>query len=132
MIMPAFEVQAFLRAIGEERINSLTSVPAIYLAGDQSAEFPARSISSGVRWVMYGGAPIAPELVGRILAAFPNARVGNGFGLTETSSVATFLPHEYARVRPDSVGFAAPVVDLDLSSRIRSGVGELLVRGPTW
>src|SRR5258708_9337662 len=79
---------------------------------------------------MYGGAPIAPGLVGRIAHAFPNARVGNGFGLTETSSVATFLPHEFAHVRPDSVGFAAPVVDLDLFEPDSGGVGELLVRAP--
>src|SRR4029453_792553 len=65
------------------------------------------------------------------MEAFPNARVGNGFGLTETSSVATFLPHEYAHLRPESVGFAAPVVDLDLfEADEESGVGELLVRGP--
>ncbi len=80
---------------------------------------------------MYGGAPIAPDLVGRILEAFPNARVGNGFGLTETSSVATFLPHEYARLRPETVGFAAPVVDLKLGQDLGdSDVGELLIRGP--
>src|SRR5512143_1525133 len=30
VIMPAFEVQAFLRAIGDERINLLTSVPAVF------------------------------------------------------------------------------------------------------
>src|SRR2546426_306865 len=30
VIMPAFEVQAFLRAIRDERINLLTSVPAVY------------------------------------------------------------------------------------------------------
>lgn len=44
--------------------------------------------------------------------------------------MATFLPHEYAGVRPDSVGFAAPVVDLDLFEPDSGGVGELLVRGP--
>jgi acyl-CoA synthetase (AMP-forming)/AMP-acid ligase II len=33
-------------------------------------------------------------------------------------------------VRPDSVGFAAPVVDLNLFERDAGGVGELLVRGP--
>ena len=129
VIMRAFEVQAFLRAIVAERINSVTSVPAIFwLAINQPnfGEFDVR----GVRWAMYGGAPIAPDLVGRIVQAFPNARVGNGFGLTETSSVATFLPHEYAGVRPDSVGFAAPVVDLDLFEADSGGVGELLVRGP--
>src|SRR5205085_370702 len=86
--------------------------------------------TSRVRWVLYGGAPIAPDLVARIVESFPNARVGNGFGLTECSSVATFLPHEYAHARPETVGFAAPVVDLDLfEADPQSGVGELLIRG---
>jgi acyl-CoA synthetase (AMP-forming)/AMP-acid ligase II len=129
VIMPAFEVQAFLRAINQERINSVTTVPAIFWLAINQPNFEEVD-TKGVRWAMYGGAPIAPELVGRIMQAFPNARVGNGFGLTETSSVATFLPHEFAHVRPDSVGFAAPVVDLDLFEPDGGGVGELLVRGP--
>lgn len=129
IIMPAFDVQVFLRTITEERINSLTSVPAIFWLAMNQPGFP-KIDTKGVRWVMYGGAPIAPDLVGRIAQAFPNARVGNGFGLTETSSVATFLPHEFAHVRPDSVGFAAPVIDLDLFEADAAGVGELLVRGP--
>jgi long-chain acyl-CoA synthetase len=128
IIMPAFEIQAFLNAIRTERINSLTSVPAIFWLAINQSNF-AELDTTGVRWVMYGGAPIAPDLVGRIAQAFPNARVGNGFGLTETSSVATFLPHQFAKVRPDSVGFAAPVVDLDLFEPDSDGVGELLVRG---
>jgi acyl-CoA synthetase (AMP-forming)/AMP-acid ligase II len=133
VIMPAFEVQAFLAAIGAERINLLVSVPAIYWLALNQPNFGGPIVSSAVRaikWVTYGGAPIAPALVGRIMEAFPEARVGNGFGLTETTSVATFLPHEYARSRPDSVGFAAPVVDLKLFEvDAHSGVGELLVRG---
>jgi acyl-CoA synthetase (AMP-forming)/AMP-acid ligase II len=51
--------------------------------------------------------------------------------LTECSSVATFLPHEYAHTRPETVGFAAPVVDLKLDGVMPgSNVGELLMRGP--
>jgi long-chain acyl-CoA synthetase len=126
--MPGFQVQAFLKLIGGERINSLTSVPAVFWLAIQQPEFPQID-TKGVRWVMYGGAPIAPDLVGRILESFPNARVGNGFGLTETSSVATFLPHEYARLRPETVGFAAPVDDLKLEDGAQD-VGELLIRGP--
>jgi acyl-CoA synthetase (AMP-forming)/AMP-acid ligase II len=127
--MPAFEVKAFLSAIVAERINLLTSVPAVYWLAMVQPEFRHLD-TGGIRWVCYGGAPIAPDLVIKIMGAFPNARVGNGFGLTETSSVATFLPHEYARERPESVGFAAPVVDLDLFERDpQTGAGELLVRG---
>jgi long-chain acyl-CoA synthetase len=84
-----------------------------------------------VRSVSYGGAPIAPDLVHRIKEAFPTARVGNGFGLTETSSVSTYLPDEYAAEHADSVGFAAPVVDVDVGEPDpATGVGELLIRGP--
>ncbi len=128
VVLPAFDVRAFLRTVVDERIDLLTSVPAIYalaLAQPDFASFDVKSVSR----IAYGGAPIAPTLVRRIQEAFPNARVGNGFGLTETSSIATFLPHEWAAEHADSVGFAAPVVDLALDEPI-GGVGELLVRGP--
>ena len=83
-----------------------------------------------MRWLAYGGAPTAPDVIERLLESFPNARLGNGFGLTETSSVSTFLPHEYCRQRPETVGFAAPVVELDLTEVDEaSNVGELLIRG---
>ena len=129
VVMPVFEVRRFLRAIGEERIAVVTSVPAIFWLAISQADFGTYDVSS-VRHATYGGAPIAPDLVGRIKAAFPHARVGNGFGLSETSSISTFLPHEYADVHADSVGFPAPVVDLDLVDvDPRTGVGELLIRG---
>jgi len=65
------------------------------------------------------------------MQAFRNARVGNGFGLTETSSLTSFLPHEEAAEHADSVGFAMPVDDLALDAPDpHTGVGELLVRGP--
>ena len=130
VVMPAFEVGAFLRAIEEERISVLTTVPAIYWLALQQPGF-ADVDTSSVRAVSYGGAPIAPDLVHRIQAAFPTARVGNGFGLTETSSVSTYLPDEYAAAHADSVGFPAPVVDLEIDEPDpATGVGELLIRGP--
>jgi long-chain acyl-CoA synthetase len=127
-IMPGFEVGAFLRAIEQERIDTLITVPAIYWLAISQPAFATTDISS-VRTVAYGGAPIAPELVARLAAAFPHARLGNGFGLTETSSVATFLPHEFV-AHADSVGFPAPVCDVRIDSMVDDGTGELLVRGP--
>ncbi|MFN0122104.1 MAG: class I adenylate-forming enzyme family protein [Blastocatellia bacterium] len=129
IIMPAFDPQSFLRAITGERVNQLTSVPAIYWLTLNQPNFSGFDLR-GIRWLSYGGAPMPPELIGRMLEAFPNARIGNGFGLTETSSVSTFLPHEYARVRPDSVGFPIPISDARLfEPDAGTGVGELLIRG---
>jgi acyl-CoA synthetase (AMP-forming)/AMP-acid ligase II len=120
----------FFDAVGSHGVNQLVSVPAIYHAVIRNPAFRDLDVS-GVRWVSYGGAPIAESLVERIKEAFPNARVGNGFGLTETSSLTSFLPHEEAADHADSVGFAMPVVDLALEDPdAETGVGELLVRGP--
>jgi acyl-CoA synthetase (AMP-forming)/AMP-acid ligase II len=129
VVMPRFEPQAFLGAIEQHRIALLTSVPTIYELVLRHPDF-ARTDVSSVRTLSYGGAPMAPELVHRLLAAFPNARLGNGFGLSETSALATFLPHEYAEEHADSVGFAAPVNDLRIDRPSERGVGELLIRGP--
>jgi len=130
VLMPRFESNAFLTAIAEHRITLLTSVPTIYELVLRNPALATTDVSS-VRTLSYGGAPIAPELVHRLLAAFPQARLGNGFGLSETSALSTFLPHEYAASHADSVGFPAPVVDvrIDVPDPV-SGVGELLIRGP--
>jgi long-chain acyl-CoA synthetase len=128
VIMPAFEVGAFLRAISEERIDVMVTVPAIYWLAISQPAFAETDIST-VRSVSYGGAPIAPDLVARLAKAFPQARLGNGFGLTETASVSTFLPHEFV-AHADSVGFPAPVCDVRLDAVRPDGTGELLVRGP--
>ncbi len=128
VVLPTFDVRTFLRTAVEERIDLLTSVPAIYALALAQPDFASYDLKAVSR-IAYGGAPIAPALVRSIQDAFPNARVGNGFGLTETSSIATFLPHEWAAEHADSVGFAAPVVDLALDGAV-DGVGELLVRGP--
>ena len=124
------DLDGFFRAVGEHGVNQLVSVPAIYHAVVNHPRFAELDVSR-VRWISYGGAPIAETLVHRIKQAFPNARVGNGFGLTETSSLTSFLPHEEAEEHADSVGFAMPVVDLALEDPdAETGVGELLVRAP--
>ncbi len=129
VIMPAFDVQTFLRAIVDEGVTMVTSVPAIFWLAMNQPNFGEFDIS-GVRYVTYGGAPMAPEIIAKLRESVPHARLGNGFGLTETSSVSTFLPDEYCDERPETVGFAAPVVELDLVEVDAStGVGELLIRG---
>lgn len=128
IVLPRFGIQAFLDAIVRERVTSLTNTPAIYYLAfqqDNFADFDLR----GVRRLAYGGAPIAPTLVAQIADRFPNARLANGFGLTETSSISTYLPHEWALAHADAVGFAAPIADLAIADPDPAGVGELLIRG---
>ncbi|WP_153504853.1 class I adenylate-forming enzyme family protein [Cumulibacter manganitolerans] len=129
VILPELNVLTVLELIGSERISSITTVPAIYKLLMLSPDFP-RYDMSGVRWVGYGGAPIAPALVHQLREAFPKAGLKNGFGMTESASLMTVLPDEYAADHADSVGFACPVVDLAVDQPDEDGVGELLARGP--
>jgi acyl-CoA synthetase (AMP-forming)/AMP-acid ligase II len=85
---------------------------------------------SEVRWVGYGGAPIAPSLVRSVKEAFPQAIVFNGYGMTETASLMTVLPDNDAVEHADSVGYAVPSVDLGvIPFGDDPAVGELVARG---
>jgi len=129
MLSNPLDIDGFFTAVNELGVTHMVSVPAIYHAVIRQPRFAELDLSR-VRSVIYGGAPISENLVREIEHAFPKANLGNGFGLTETSSLATCLPGEDAVAHADSVGFAVPVVDLAIDEPDpESGVGELLIRG---
>jgi acyl-CoA synthetase (AMP-forming)/AMP-acid ligase II len=130
IILPAFTVNDFLKAIVDYRTDCVVGTPAIFWLAVNHPSFKDLDVSH-VRWAIYGGAPMPPDQVIQMMKDFPNARLGNGYGLTETSSVTTFLPHEYCKDRPETVGFASPVAELRLEDvGFEGGAGELLVRSP--
>jgi acyl-CoA synthetase (AMP-forming)/AMP-acid ligase II len=129
VIMPALNLDALITALSAERISVMVTVPAIYSLMLRHSDFPALDVS-GVRWVGYGGAPIAPSLVRSVKNSFGHATVFNGYGMTETASLMTVLPDRDAIEHADSVGYAVPSVDLGvIPSGDDPGVGELVARG---
>ncbi len=83
-----------------------------------------------MRFLAYGGAPIAPTLVHDLKDAFPAATVINGYGMTETASLMTVLPDSDVVEHADSVGYAVPAVDLGIVPIADDPrVGELVARG---
>ncbi|HEY3902323.1 MAG TPA: AMP-binding protein [Streptosporangiaceae bacterium] len=130
VIMPALDLTALIEALPAERISFLVTVPAVYALMLRHPAF-AGADTSGVRWVGYGGAPIAPSLVLALKSAFSSSMVSNGYGMTESASLMTSLPDSDAVEHADSVGYAVPVVDLAVDSiGDDPQVGELLARGP--
>ncbi|MCC3314218.1 class I adenylate-forming enzyme family protein [Nocardia africana] len=129
VIMPALGVPELIAALPAERISFLVTVPAVYALMVRHPDF-AGADTATVRWVGYGGAPIAPSLVLSLKDAFPNAQVFNGYGMTETASLMTVLPDADAVEHADSVGYAVPSVQLGIAPLgDEPGVGELVVRG---
>lgn len=129
VIMPTLNLDALIAALGAERVSVMVTVPAVYSLMLRHSGFAGTDIS-GVRWVGYGGAPIAPSLVRSVKSAFPHATVFNGYGMTETASLMTVLPDDDAIEHADSVGYAVPSVDLGvIPFGDDPGVGELVTRG---
>jgi steroid-24-oyl-CoA synthetase len=134
VMMYKWDPEEALRLIEKEKVAAFGGVPAMVWQVLESPNFDQFDLSS-VESVSYGGAPSAPELVTRIKQAFPKVSPGNGYGLTETSSVTTQNSAEDYQNRPSSAGPAVPVCDLrvvDTENRdVPLGdVGELLIRGP--
>jgi acyl-CoA synthetase (AMP-forming)/AMP-acid ligase II len=129
VIMPTLNLDELIVALPAERISLMVTVPAIYSLLLRHRGFTAADVS-GVRWVGYGGASIAPSLVQSVKSSFPQATVFNGYGMTETASLMTVLPDDDAIEHADSVGYAVPSVDLGIVSfGDDPAVGELVVRG---
>ncbi len=134
VIMPALSLDQLIATLTAERISLMVTVPAIYSLLLRHKDFAGADVT-GVRWVGYGGAPIAPSLVRSVKSAFPQATVFNGYGMTETASLMTVLPDQEAVEHADSVGYAVPSVDLGVvafaGDEAAPGefMGELVTRG---
>jgi acyl-CoA synthetase (AMP-forming)/AMP-acid ligase II len=135
VILPRFNAAETLSAIGSAKITTLVGVPTVHwllLAQMKLKDYDLRSLKN----IMYGGAPASPELVRKLREMFPSVRLGNGYGLTESSSMATFLPDEYAMVKPDSVGPPVPTVEIRIvdendANLMPGKIGEVLLKGPS-
>jgi long-chain acyl-CoA synthetase len=134
VLMHKWDAGRALELIERERITTFGGVPAMVWQVLDHPDFDKRDTSS-VRAIGYGGAPAAPELVRRIEAMLPGRTPSNGYGLTETSSVATLNSGEDYLRKPDSVGVPVAVVDVkvvdpDGTSLAVGDVGELWIKGP--
>ena len=88
--------------------------------------------------ICHGGAPTATATLRRAHAAFPEAELMQIYGATETSPIATVLPHEEAlldtpRARSCgrlTVGVEVAVTDVASGAPLPAGaVGEVAIRG---
>ena len=134
VLMYKWDVREALRLIERERVTSFGGVPTMAWQVLTSPHFEEYDTSS-LTGVTYGGAPAPPTLVDTIKKRLPARSPGNGYGLTETSSVTTYNSGVNYLERPDSVGPPVAVCDVrvvgpDGADLPVGEVGELLIRGP--
>ncbi len=121
----ADEAHALVR---DEQLTRTAGVPStmaslVVKAAEHPDDF--RSLTS----IGMGGAPIPPELVGRIGRGL-GMGAANGYGLTETTSAVCANAGPDYLAHPDSVGRPYPGAELRVDEPDDTGVGELWFRGP--
>ncbi|MFD0905692.1 class I adenylate-forming enzyme family protein [Actinomadura sediminis] len=134
VLMYKWDATTALRLIERERVTGFGGVPTMawqVLTAPDFADYDTSSLTG----VSYGGAPAAPALVDAIRERLPDRVPGNGYGLTETSSVTTYNGGVNYLERPDSVGPPVAVCDVrvvgpDGADLPAGEVGELLIKGP--
>ena len=130
-----FEPEKAMQLIQDERISIWATVPTMVWRVVEHPDRHSYDLST-ITTVAYGGSPSAAELQRRVQETFPNVRsLGNAYGLTESSSVATVISGQEFLDRPDSVGRAMPVVELKIVSadgeEVPTGqLGEVWIKGP--
>ncbi len=139
VIMAQFEPAEALRLLAEEKCTETLLVPAVIQMLIEHPEF-VRTDLSQLKTIIYGGSPITEALLDRAIAALPDCRFFQIYGMTELSPVCTVLPdyalHGEYRARGINraagralAGNRVRVVDSDGSELPRGEVGEVAVRG---
>ncbi|MEA3539901.1 MAG: long-chain fatty acid--CoA ligase [Pseudomonadota bacterium] len=134
VLLPKFELGLALKTIQRRRITALPGVPTMYQAFLDSPKIAKYDLTS-IRACISGGAPMAAELKTRF-EAMTQAKLVEGYGLTESSGVVSVNPYETGG-KPGSIGQPLPgtrivIVDKDDPSKPppEGEPGEITVAGP--
>jgi long-chain acyl-CoA synthetase len=123
-----------LELIEREKVTNFSGVPTMSRELLTHPDWATRDTSS-MAAMGGGGAPVPPDLVGKIDSALEGGAPSTGYGLTETCGILTGNAGGTYVSKPESAGPIVPTVDAkvvdDLGNEVPPGEsGRLLVRGP--
>lgn len=132
--IPRFDLDQTLDLLHKQKPDYMPAVPAIFNAINNCAKAEKLDLSS-LRFCISGGAPLPVE-VKKSFEAKTGCTVVEGYGLTETSPIATVNP-PFGENIAGSIGLPVPgtIIEImdreDKSKPVELGArGEVCVRGP--
>jgi long-chain acyl-CoA synthetase len=135
VLLPRFDAATVLELMQAEQVTFFAGVPTMYhalLNCEETGRFDIEKIAAQIRVAVSGGAALPAEVMRRFEERF-GVPVLEGYGLSETSPVATFNRVDRPR-RPGSVGLPVWGVQVrivrDDGSQAGDGEpGEIAIRG---
>jgi long-chain acyl-CoA synthetase len=130
-MIPRFDPVKALEIIQRDRVTVFEGVPTMYHAILNVPDYESYDVSS-LRLCISGGSAMPVEVMRGFEKAF-DCKVLEGYGLSETSPVASFNHPDRDR-KPGSIGTPIQgvemrVVDDDGDEVAQGGVGEIAIRG---
>lgn len=131
--IPKFSPRAFCETVERERVTCSVLVPTMINLLIQFPELKNYDLSS-LKELAYGGSPVAPELIRRIRELFPDLKLLQGYGLSETGFLTGLKDQEHVEKKLLSCGRTCPGIDMrvmdESGKEVEAGhPGELVVRG---
>ncbi|KMT03332.1 hypothetical protein BVRB_8g198680 [Beta vulgaris subsp. vulgaris] len=137
LIMPKFEIYMLMDLVQKYKVTIAPFVPPIVLAIAKNPDMDKYDLSS-VRVVLSGAAPMGKDLEDAVRAKLPNAKLGQGYGMTEAGPVLAMclaFAKESMEVKSGSCGTVVrnaqlKIVDPDTGFSLpRNKPGEICIRG---
>ncbi|MEA9985585.1 MULTISPECIES: long-chain-fatty-acid--CoA ligase [Subtercola] len=134
VMVPKFDGDTALRVMNEQRCTIFMGVPTMYIALlDAASRTPERP---PLRYGISGGAAIPVAVITKFRESF-GTEIHEGYGLTETSPVATFnmvgVPPRPGTIGTPIWGIDVEIADSEVSDSIvllpTGELGELVIRG---
>ncbi|MFZ2502269.1 MAG: long-chain fatty acid--CoA ligase [Nocardioides sp.] len=141
VLLPRFEADAALKLMAAERVTFFAGVPTMYwglLGALEGSGVDVQEIAANLRVAAAGGSALPVEVHKEFERRF-GVTILEGYGLSETSPVASFSPLG-EQVRVGSIGRPIPEVSMKLISPdpgrrddLPEGddvIGEIAIKGP--
>ncbi len=138
VMLPRFEAGPALLTMAKEKVSFFAGVPTMYwglLGALDESGVDVQELAANLRVAAAGGSALPVEVHKEFERRF-GVTILEGYGLSETSPVASFAPRG-EEVRVGSIGTPIPGVEMKLInedwSEVPSGddqVGEIAIKGP--
>ena len=131
-MIPRFDPEKALEIIQRDKVTVFQGVPTMYTAMLHATNERRRTTPRPLRVCMSGGSAMPVEVMRAFEEAF-DCKVLEGYGLSETSPVASFN-HPDKESKPGSIGTPIEGVEIKLvdddSNEVHEGeVGEIAIKG---
>jgi long-chain acyl-CoA synthetase len=115
VIVPGFDAETVITAVGDHGVTALGLVPTMINA--LTTAMAGRMLPS-LKCLLYGGSPMAEELIARTQRVLPGVDLWQAYGQTEAAPILTLLPpHQHVpgpAGRPQSAGLPVPGCEISI------------------